>query len=352
MSARPIASHEYLLPHNVLLNNYMKLRPSLLLTFCLFITTAAFVFAADAPKEKPKPKPELPTFLDAAKAGPDYADQGEYSNDWGAAQVIALGDDKFRLVIYQGGFPGAGGDLSTKTTVEGKREGDKINFATAPNGFKHRLAKGVLTTVSTGGDEYTMEKIERTSPTLGAKPPAGAIVLYDGSNADAWNNAHIDERKLLASGATTKQKFTNFTLHAEFFLPFKPLGRGQDRGNSGVYLQDRYEVQVLDSFGLKGEDNECGAIYSQIAPKFNMCFPPLTWQTYDIDFQAAQFGDDGKKTKNAVATIKHNGVMIHDHQEIKGSTGGGKAEGPSGGGIQLQGHGNPVFYRNVWIVPQ
>ena len=191
-----------------------------------------------------------------------------------------------------------------------------------------------------------------TSPTIGAKPPAGAIVLYDGSNVDAWNNGHIDARGLLAAGATTKQKFTNFNLHAEFFLPFKPLGRGQDRGNSGVYLQDRYEVQVLDSFGLKGENNECGALYSQIAPKVNMCFPPLTWQTYDIDFEAAQFGADGKKSKNAVTTIKHNGVLIHDKQEIKGPTGGGKPETPNGGSIQLQGHGNPVFYRNVWIVPK
>src|SRR5207249_2595037 len=286
---------------------------SLLLTVCL----ATSVSAADPPKEKPKPKPEAETFLDADKAGPDYAEQGEYSNDWGGAQVIALGNGNFRLVIYPGGLPGAGWDQSTKTTAEGKREGEKINFAPSANGFKHSLANGVLTTLNTNGDEYTMKKIQRTSPTLGARPPAGSVVLYDGSNADAWNGAHIDQRGLLAAGATSKEKFTNFTLHAEFFLPFKPLGRGQDRGNSGVYLQDRYEVQVLDSFGLKGEADECGAIYSQAAPKVNMCFPPLTWQTYDIDFEAAQFGTDGKKAKNAVATIKHNGVVIHDKQPIK-----------------------------------
>ena len=83
-----------------------------------------------------------------------------------------------------------------------------------------------------------------------------------------------------------------------------------------------------------------------------MCFPPLTWQTYDIEFTTALYGDDGKKTKNAVATIKHNGVIIHDKLEINGSTGGGKKEDASGGQIQLQGHGNPVFYRNVWIVPK
>ena len=234
--------------------------------------------------------------------------------------------------------------------MEGKRESDKINFAASANGFKHSLANGVLTTTTTGGDEYTMKKVQRASPTLAAKPPSDAVVLFDGSNVDAWKNGHLDDRQLLAAGAVTKQKFTNFTLHLEFLLPFKPLGRGQDRGNSGVFLQDRYEVQVLDSFGLKGEDNECGGIYSLVAPKVNMCFPPLTWQTYDIDFEAAQFGADGKKTKNAITTIKHNGVIIHDKQDLKGPTPSGQPESPSGGGIQLQGHGNPVFYRNIWIV--
>jgi hypothetical protein len=332
--------------------------------FPIALCLAGFsVFAADQPpaKKPAQPKPELPTYLTVETAGPDYADQGEYSNDWGGAQVIALGNNSFRLVIYPGGLPGAGwepvaarqnGSPSAKTVAEGKREGDKIVFVPAANGFKHSLANGVLHTLTPNGDEYTMKKIQRASPTLGAKPPAGAIVLYDGSNADAWNNGHIDARKLLAAGATTKEKFTNFTLHCEFFLPFKPLGRGQDRGNSGVYLQDRYEVQVLDSFGLNGENNECGAIYSQIAPKVNMCFPPLTWQTYDIDYEAAQFGPDGKKTRNAIVTAKQNGVIIHEHQEIKGPTGGGKPETPSGGSIQLQGHGNPVFYRNIWIVPK
>jgi hypothetical protein len=115
-------------------------------------------------------------------------------------------------------------------------------------------------------------------------------------------------------------------------------------------MQDRYEVQVLDSFGLKGESNECGGIYSQVKPRLNMCYPPLQWQTYDIDFTPAQYDADGKKTKNAIATVKQNGVIIHENQEIKGPTGGGQKETPEPGPIQLQGHGNPVFYRNVWII--
>src|SRR6266516_4689792 len=184
----------------------------------------------------------------------------------------------------------------------------------------------------------------------GDKPAPSALVLFDGSNTDAWIGAHTDERTLLQAGTTSRQSFTNFSLHTEFLLPFKPLGRGQDRGNSGVYLQDRYEVQVLDSFGLKGENNECGGIYSKVKPRVNMCFPPLVWQTYDIDFHAAKFDADGKKTRNAVVTVKHNGVTVHDQVEIDGPTGGGKPEAPTPGPFQLQGHGNPVFFRNIWVV--
>jgi hypothetical protein len=292
-------------------------------------------------------KPEA--FLEPAKAGRDYADQGEYKNDWGGAQVIALGADNFRMLSYRGGLPGAGWDKEFKQEVNGKRDGDKIVF-TGENNYRAELANGKITIKSDNGGPWTMEKTERKSPTLGAKPPAGAIVLYDGSSADAWQNGHVDDRGLLQAGTKTKQSFGDCTLHVEFYLPFMPAARGQARGNSGVYLQDRYEVQVLDSFGLKGENNECGGIYTQAAPSVNMCLPPLTWQTYDIDFEAARFDAEGKKTKNAVITVKHNGVTIHDRQQIKGPTGGGKPEGPSGGALQLQGHGNPVFYRNVWIV--
>ena len=293
--------------------------------------------------------PDGQTYLDPAKAGADYADQGEYLNDWGGAQVIALGDNKFRLVIYRGGLPGAGWDKEFKREIEGKRQGEKIVFESA-EGMSHQLANGVITTKTDGGDEYTMRKTTRTSPTSGQKPPAGALVLLDGSNTDAWVDAHTDDRGLLAAGTKSKRSFTNFTVHVEFLLPFKPTGRGQGRGNSGVYLQDRYEVQILDSFGLKGEDNECGGVYSQARPLVNMCFPPLTWQTYDIDFEAAKFSPDGKKLKKAIATVRHNGVVIHDKLELSGPTGGGKPESASGGPLQLQGHGNPVFFRNIWVV--
>jgi hypothetical protein len=210
-------------------------------------------------------------------------------------------------------------------------------------------------TIEGPGGKFLLKKVERESSTLGAKPPGGAVVLFDGSSCEAFVGGHFDDlnRHLLASGSKTQRSdFQDFTLHVEFLLPFKPLGRGQDRANSGVYIQDRYEVQVLDSFGLKGVSNECGGIYSKTAPAVNMCFPPLRWQTYDIDFSAAKYDAAGAKTKNAVVTVRHNGVLIHERVEIAGPTGGGKKEEPTGGAIQLQGHGNPVYYRNIWMVPK
>jgi hypothetical protein len=311
--------------------------------FTLLSLTLAFVSCAADDK---------PTFTDPAKAGQDYLDQGEYKNDWGGAQIIALGNNNFRMVTYRGGLPGDGWDKEFKQEINGKRDGGKIVF-TSTNNYRAELAAGKITINSDAGGPWTMEKTERKSPTLGAKPPAGAIVLFDGTNTDEWKGGRMDERKLLWADTTSKKVFTNFTLHIEFLLPFRPLSRGQDRGNSGVYLLDRYECQVLDSFGLKGENNECGGFYTLARPAVNMCYPPLTWQTYDFDVTAAKWDQSGKKVKNTVVTVKHNGVVIHDNLELKSETpGGGMKEVPRGGGIHLQGHGNPVFYRNIWIVPK
>ncbi len=320
--------------------------PALLCTLSL----AAFTgYAADAPKpavpKAPAPKNvEPPVYMTVETAGPDFPLQGEYAAEGLGADIIALGDGNFRLVLHKGGLPGAGWDASAKTEVEAKRDGDVVRFKDVAE-----LKGGVLTVGAT-----SLKRIERHSPTEGAKAPAGAVILFDGSNADAWNGGHLDERKLLAAGTTSKQAFQSFTLHLEFLLPFKPLGRGQGRANSGVYVQNRYEVQVLDSFGLKGLDNECGGVYQNSAPKVNMCFPPLQWQTYDIEFTAAKFDANGKKTDNAILTVKHNGVIVQDKLSLKGATPGGgfKTEVPAPGPFQLQGHGNPVYYRNAWVVEQ
>lgn len=298
------------------------------------------------------------TYTDPKSAGPDYALQGEYLGKAEiegqetviGAQVLALGDGKFEVVGYFGGLPGEGwarGDRAVRH--EGVRDGNKVIFK-SEEGATSTLEDGKITVVTGEGREIAvLEKKERQSPTLGAKPPAGAVVLFDGKSADAWERGKVVMDNLLQSDCETKQKFGDHTLHIEFRTPFKPWARGQARGNSGVYIQGRYELQVLDSFGLEGENNECGGIYSIAKPNVNMCLPPLTWQTYDIDFTAAKYDAACKKAAPAKTTIKHNGVVIHENLELKG-TPGKNPEGPGPDVVYLQGHGNPVVYRNIWIV--
>jgi hypothetical protein len=156
--------------------------------------------------------------------------------------------------------------------------------------------------------------------------------------------------KLLRHDVETNAKFGDHQLHLEFRLPFMPYARGQGRGNSGMYVQGRYECQILDSFGLDGANNECGGIYKIAKPNVNMCLPPLVWQTYDVDFTAARYDDAGKKIKNARVTILHNGVKIHDDLELPNGTPGKHPEGPGPDILYLQGHGNPVVFRNIWVV--
>ena len=152
-------------------------------------------------------------------------------------------------------------------------------------------------------------------------------------------------------GIVSKHAFKDHTLHVEFRTPFMPEAEGQGRGNSGVYLQGRYEVQILDSYGLKGETNECGGIYQVAVPRVNMAAPPLQWQTYDITFKAPRFDENGVKTKDAQITVLHNGVMIHKNQSIPFPTaaniGGDIREAQ---GLHLQDHGNPVQFRNIWAI--
>jgi len=314
-----------------------------LLTICLATALSTQAFAADPPKPKT-------SYLTAEAAGPDFAVQGEYVGKIGdmplGMQVIALGNGEFEAVVYPGGLPGAGWDGETKHKGTGKTEDGVTVFRSDEGELKIQDGTAVISTPDSKGE---LVKTERQSPTLGAKPPAGATVLFDGSNVDAWTNGRLSPEKLLMVGTRTKEKFGDFTLHLEFRTPFMPYARGQARGNSGMYLQDQYECQVLDSFGLEGADNECGGIYKNSKPKVNMCFPPLTWQTYDVEFTTAKLDDSGKIATPAKTTIRHNGVVIHENLEIRPTPGGGQNSGAPGA-LFLQDHGDPVFFQNIWIV--
>lgn len=311
---------------------------------------------------------------------PEFAIQGEYAGPEIGAQVIALGDGALHAVVYKGGLPGAGWNGRDKSLLAGKVGAKRANLKTAmgerrylaanPNEFSATrdfpptgqtaysarigLKGARMILMPEGADRIVLKKLRRKSPTLGMRPPNDALTLFDGTGTESFVGGRLDEETkfLNTDGANvrTEKKFDNYRMHIEFMLPFRPLARGQGRGNSGFYQVDQYEVQILDSFGLDGYDNECGGVYQKARPLVNMCYPPLTWQTYDVEFHNAE-RENGEKIKNATMTLKHNGVIIHENLEIDGKTGGARNE-PEGtpGPIQLQGHGNPLQFRNIWVV--
>ena len=195
--------------------------------------------------------------------------------------------------------------------------------------------------------------------------PANAIVLFDGSNTNEWvqkGNGQpckwkivADEKAMVAGGGdiVTKRKFGAYQLHVEWKEPQPtPEQKGQERGNSGIYQQDRYELQVLDSYQNETYANgACGAIYGDLPPLKNASKPPMQWQSYDITLIPVKF-ENGKKVANARITVYQNGELIQDNAEIKkGSTPGGAKEADTPGALRLQDHGHPVEFRNIWIVP-
>jgi hypothetical protein len=232
------------------------------------------------------------------------------------------------------------------------------------------LAVAALAAADPYGDisDVKLNKPEDKVDMKSVPPPRDAVVLFDGKSLDNWSRP--DGRpagwKLLEGGVmqaqngniVTKQKFDgHFKLHVEFRVPYRPDKRGQERGNSGVYLQGRYEVQILDSYGLESKDNDCGGIYGVAAPRVNACKAPTVWQSYDIEFIAPRC-TDGKISEPARMTVFHNGVRIQDDvkfvkddKPVTNTTAGLGGDPCTPGPIMLQDHGNPVQFRNVWLVP-
>lgn len=219
-----------------------------------------------------------------------------------------------------------------------------------------------------------LRRIERKSPTLGEKPPKGAIVLFDGSNANEWQNergkecvweisgdksmtvarAREGEEKGKNQTIVSKKKFKDFKMHLEFKTPYMPNHDSQARGNSGVFIGP-YEIQILDSFGGDGNWNDCGAAYRITPPQANASLPPESWQTYDIEFTSPKF-ENGKIASYAKVDVWHNGVKIHSQTEFPHGTSCPQPlrknfrhpKPPYS--LKLQDHNDKVSFRNIWVV--
>ncbi len=195
-------------------------------------------------------------------------------------------------------------------------------------------------------------------------PPESAVILFDGKDLSNWTGRDGDEPKWKVEGdamiceprtgdISSKETFTDHFLHLEFMTPDMPEASGQGKGNSGVFLQGRYEIQVLDSYGIEVPGKgDCGAIYNQFAALVNACKPPLEWQTYDVIFRAPRFNDAGDMTENVRVTALQNGLVILNNVQLPGTTAGGADSAiAKPGPLRLQDHGNHVQYRNIWAVP-
>jgi hypothetical protein len=190
-------------------------------------------------------------------------------------------------------------------------------------------------------------------------PPSDAIVLFDGKDLSQWEGGDKWETKdgyavAREAGITTRDGFGDCQLHVEWATPAEVTGEGQGRGNSGVYLMERYEVQILDSYENNTYfDGQAGSIYKQHPPLMNACRKPGEWQTYDILFSGPRFDDEGKVVRPAYITLLHNGLVVQNHFELLGATAydhpPAYAAHPAKAPIHLQFHGNPVRFRNIWI---
>lgn len=276
--------------------------------------------------------------------------------------VVSEGQGLYRVIV-QGGN-------ECSFVLHGALEGPKVSFLGFVNSslWNGSVAGDTLklNRADAGyGGEIEMKKTERHSPTEGLKPPKDAVVLlpFEAGKApdlSAWTNDKwlaFDDGSMgvkpRTGDNTTKEKIGDCQMHLEFYLPHMPEASGQGRANSGVYIQARYEIQVLDSFGVIPQGSgDCGSFYKISASSMNVCLPPEHWQTYDITFRAARLNPDGTQKEPAYITVKHNGVVIQDNVKLVEQTAGG-IEGPGTPAdiLRLQDHGNNVRYRNIWYTP-
>lgn len=278
-----------------------------------------------------------------------------------SADVIAEGEDHYRIRINAtSNDPDKAG---ATVEVYASTSGYEALISSRSGGYHWhgQIKNGHISLGSEYGQHIELDKVVRKSPKEGLEAPAGAVVLLpykQGAKADlsAWTN---QQWKALDNGVmqvnkgatTTKELFGDIEhLHLEFKLPLEPLNRGQGRCNSGLFLNNLYEVQILDSFGLVETSGDCGSLYSIKRPDVNASLPPETWQTYDIEFRAPRLGDDGKVKEEARITVVLNGVKIQDNVAIPRPTANPNADQKPTGPIQLQDHSHPIQFRNIWLV--
>jgi hypothetical protein len=283
------------------------------------------------------------------------------------AKVIAEGPSYYRVVLQA--EPLSPGEPTAQFEIYGVQQGMRINLFGRANGaqWHGRIAEGkIVADPGYYGMGMELKKSTRKSPTEGLQPPSDAVVLLPFASGKAPDNSawkggswkpqedgslQCDPGK---GSIYTKQSFGDMKLHLEFWLPLMADSFGQGRANSGVIINNLYEVQVLDSFGLVPSMGDCGAIYSQARPRVNASLPPEHWQTYDITFRSPRMNSDGTVNEKARVTVELNGVKIQDNVAIEGATAGHEPGKPPAntatGPLQLQDHGNRVRYRNVWLV--
>jgi len=306
----------------------------------------------------------------ALAAAPEEKDvqglyEGAYTEEGAAhkveARVVATGDGGYTIFVRE---PQPGGEVK-KYEFTGTTEGDAVRFAGTAEGltWTGTWSPGRIAGASSEGGPFELKRIERKPPTLGAKPPAGAVVLLaigektfgevlvrpdKKGNRGEWKAVEDGGTLVPKGGFESKRTLDgSFRLHVEFQCPLMPKARGQGRGNSGVYLPNGNEIQVLDSFGMTTyTGGGCGGIYKYKDPDAFDAFslaslPPLEWQTYDIEYRVTK--ENGKPAGKPVVTVVHNGVTIHDRHELKNDARPGR--------LFFQDHGNAVHYRNIWVVP-
>jgi hypothetical protein len=320
------------------------------------------IFNASAQTEAPAKsnnggrKVEKPPNFIFAKADPlmgDWKGDGKI-----VAQVVPTGDGKYQAVLLSA----FDAENNVIATLQGAADGDRVEFS--GDGWSGEI-KNSHFTGGKGDQKFDLQHIVRHSPTEGAKPPAGAVVLFDGNNLNAWAKKNGKDWmaedgpakwKILPDGVAevvpetdciiTHEKFGDCHVHVEFRTLGKP-------SNSGVFLENRYEANINETYANVTASPNAGFdnCTDNAKPKIRPCFPPLTWQTFDIDFTAPKFDASGKKTGSARATVLFNGVKIYDNQELDLPHGAASrlGEAPTGP-LMLQEHGMPVQFRNVWLV--